>query len=514
MKKKNAFFLSETIVVITIVAIVLLLVFKTYSGVYVKFKETTKYNTVSATAALRYVNEYFKTIEYDPTTVLNGSAYADITNDSTFASAYYSTLKETLNIDKIYLINFDTIYSSNINVFDLSFRKYLKTLETSKNGIGIVLSTKENQYSSILLEGSSAPKLVGDEENEYAAFVEIGSDFVDPGYTNWNGSAPITEWETAFDKNTEGIYYLRYNFNGYLLRRKVVVLEAEKTYTYTGSYQIFNVTYSGKYQIELWGAQGADSQSLGGYTSGKIMLVKDEKIYIYIGKGLNKVGNSTIFNGGTGNSGGYNGGGSTDIRLVNGDWNNTTSINSRVMVAAGSGSGSGNSTKSLGYGGGLIGGTGGGTYGGTQIAPGAVQSSSYTASSFGIANGGCSGGNGYYPGGGASCGNGAGGGSSFISGHTGCVAIISSTSTSARTGTGGATCTTGTTDNLCSVHYSGKVFTNTLMIDGAGYTWTNSKSSTVGTNLMPNPEGGTYASGVGHSGNGYARITYIGSSVN
>ena len=45
------------------------------------------------------------------------------------------------------------------------------------------------------------------------------------------------------------------------------------------------------------------------------------------------------------------------------------------------------------------------------------------------------------------------------------------------------------------------------MIDGAGYSWTNTKGS---LQAMPNPSGGNYASGVGHSGNGYARITYLG----
>ena len=53
---------------------------------------------------------------------------------------------------------------------------------------------------------------------------------------------------------------------------------------------------------------------------------------------------------------------------------------------------------------------------------------------------------------------------------------------------------------------SGKTFTNTVMIDGAGYKWTNTKGSLT---LMPNPSGGTYSSGLGHHGNGYAKITYL-----
>ena len=45
------------------------------------------------------------------------------------------------------------------------------------------------------------------------------------------------------------------------------------------------------------------------------------------------------------------------------------------------------------------------------------------------------------------------------------------------------------------------------MIDGTGYSWTTSKGS---QERMPNPTGGNYALGVGHTGNGYARITYLG----
>jgi len=166
--------------------------------------------------------------------------------------------------------------------------------------------------------------------------------------------------------------------------------------------------------------------------------------------------------------------------------------------------------------------------GGSQTAGGTVKnwtsSNAGTNGSFGTGgnggggststSGGYGGGSGYYGGAGASATyNGSwpgGGGSSFISGHTGCVAITSSESTTARTGTDGASCTTGTADNLCSIHYSGKYFTNTLMIDGKGFTWTNVKASATGTNLMPNPLGDYYASGKGHTGNGYARITFVG----
>ena len=282
-----------------------------------------------------------------------------------------------------------------------------------------------------------------------------------------------------------------------------------KAVTYTGAVDPFTAPCDGNYEIELWGAAGAKT-AYGAYTKGNITLEENQNLYLYVGKTANTSGNKTIFNSGTGSSNGYNGGGATDVRYFATtptteqlNWKNAVGLNSRIMVAGGGGS---TSSGTPGAGGGLSGYNGTGTKGGTQTSFGAVQSSNYTASTFGVANGGCTGGNGYYPGGGAACASGAGGGSSYISGHTGCVAIAEGSTTATRA-IKKSGCTQGTTDNECSTHYSGKVFTDTVMIDGKGYAWTNAKGA---LQVMPNPSGGNYASGKGHTGDGYARITYLG----
>jgi hypothetical protein len=264
-------------------------------------------------------------------------------------------------------------------------------------------------------------------------------------------------------------------------------------FDYTGDVQSFIAPKDGYYQLQAWGAQGAGSLSKGAYTSGKVLLSANETIYIYVGEGLLNTSNSTSFNGGTADTGGCPGGGATDFRLVNGNWNDATSLTSRIMVAAGSGAGSGNNTINLGAGGALSGLSGGGTAGGTQVAAGERQATTYANSGFGFANGGCTGGGGYYGGGGSTCVDGAGGGSSYISGYTGCVAITSATDTTPKSG-----CTTGTTDINCSYHYSGKLFTSTIMKAG-----NETMPTHDGTDTMP-----------GNSGNGYAKIIYIGLTDN
>ena len=157
------------------------------------------------------------------------------------------------------------------------------------------------------------------------------------------------------------------------------------------------------------------------------------------------------------------------------------------MVAAGGGGGAYYSLLSTGgYGGGLSGG-----YGQTIVTIGGppAYTSAYPVAGGSQTGGGAFGaggsgsGSGYYGGyrGGAQAANyvsSGSGGSSFISGHSGCNAITSITD---RTHTGQPN------------HYSGMIFSNTVM--------------TAGNASMPNPDGGTQT---GHGSSGVAVITFLG----
>ena len=294
--------------------------------------------------------------------------------------------------------------------------------------------------------------------------------------------------------------------------------------------------------METWGAQGGTttkSGGKGGYTSGNMALAKNTTIYIYVGENGNKANTTfvTAFNGGGlthGTSDSYSrGGGGTDFRLIGGDWDNDNSLRSRILVAGGGG-GAGMSNDegilSGGHAGGLISYMNDADKTASYGQAVADQTSGWRFGS-GRPGYGCqaySGSGGGWWGGKSSgqydsdtdCnGHGTGGhcgvtvgGSSYISGHTGAVGVTSTSDSSPKSG-----CTTGTTNNACSLTPyinpatgTSYTFTNTLMIDGAGYKWTNTKQ---GLQQMPNPAGGYYASGVGHSGNGAARITYLGTVI-
>ena len=313
-------------------------------------------------------------------------------------------------------------------------------------------------------------------------------------------------------------------------------------YSYIGDFRfcwsglIFEVPFDGKYQIECWGAQGGGNSisgrgGYGGYTKGVIQLTAGTKLYVFVGNSPARNTENSFNGGGQANNTHYptdDGGGATDVRTYVASesslttWNDDTSLNSRIMVAGAGGGGVANSSHLTigGAAGGLTAYNGNGSNsngtpyvptGGTQVSGGNRDNSpTYKGYSgdFGIGGngelvyGGGGGGSGFYGGGGGGNGgwiNSGAGGSSFISGHAGCIAITGSSDRTPKS--------TGTALDK-SKHYSNNVFIEgtTLMIDGAGYTWTTAKGSLA---AMPNPAGGNYSSGVGHSGNGRCKITYI-----
>ena len=300
----------------------------------------------------------------------------------------------------------------------------------------------------------------------------------------------------------------------------------EWLFPYTGSEQSFTSECFGTYTFEAWGAQGGNTEAIGGkgaYTKGEIALIKNETLYTHVGG----AGSSTITGVSEHISGGYNGGGytegqnccnrrfgsgggATDFRLASGFWDNLKGLKSRIMVAAGgggsySGDNDVHAANAGGYGGALTGGDGTqsgaegvSTYcygkGATQTSGGAITTNCAFASSHnGIVTGGFNGGGngqaatggggGYYGGSNSYHIASAGGGSSFISGHSGCDAIKDDADIK---------------HSGQSIHYSGLKFTNTIMKAGNESMPTHNGTSTM----------------IGNAGDGYAKITLGAKDIN
>lgn len=272
-------------------------------------------------------------------------------------------------------------------------------------------------------------------------------------------------------------------------RVSAYVGENSSLYNYTNETQTFHALSTGYYRVELWGAKGGEGKfntnagtELGGkgaYTSGIIKLNQDDKLYLYVGgAGTNATSASQHASIAGGYNGGGNGlsggtddqagsaGGATDARVTSGAWDDATSLNSRIMVAAGGGGG--HCDTNTAYGNNrikfpLMNGQGlmySGTLGQWQGSTYSVSASQTAGNAFGKggnhtnlgATHGAGGGGGGYWGGRANTANNNGGpgsgGTSFISGFAGVNAIASASSTAASNTT---------------KHYSGKYFVDGVM---------------------------------------------------
>lgn len=480
-----------------------------------KIKIAAKCDTGDNCLSFTFEDNSVKTLSFDKTS--NTFHYGDYTTKLVSGSSYGKvkiTNETFLNVEqgkKDSMITIDIPVTHPLVKGDYGVRVvYLyNSLEVSVGDLNISdIETTEQLF----LKGNSQIVL---QDKAYA----------EPGYFVRKKDGSTVENDsrvkiTGSVGTTSGTYQLIYNLveDGKTISqrtRTVIKINTNNNFDYKQAEQVFTTPVKGSYKFELWGAEGGASYpnsngtgtlvagGKGAYTSGIMTLNANEKVYIYVGqKGYNGSASSpatdTFNGGGSGGAsyqGGGSGGGATDIRLINGYWNDTTGLRSRIMVAAG-GAGASNYTNAAvgGYGGALTGGAGilnsGSTShtlatGGTQTAGGTGAANNGGAGKFGIggnseAGHGSGGGGGYYGGGGGGYVGGGvssgAGGSSFISGHNGCNAVDSSGKHTAS-----------------PVHYSGKKFTSTSMI--------------AGNASMPNPRGSGNITG--NTGNGYAKITLV-----
>ena len=258
----------------------------------------------------------------------------------------------------------------------------------------------------------------------------------------------------------------------------------------------FLVLPKGSYTFECWGGSGTFNGGISGkgaYVSGKLALNKTQMFYLFLG-GSGFPTKNSLYNFNGGGRGQKYGGGATDVRLINGEWDDEKSLVSRIMVAAGAG---GQDCYGRGGDGGTLNGSDSITGqdlinngNAPSVGKGATQTEGgkgYSVGSFGKGGAydlsltgdiGGGGGGGYY--GGSTGLNkeacGGGGGSSFISGHPNCDSVIFNDTGIVHTGRPN--------------HISDLIFTDTVMKSGK--------------EQMPQPKGDEKE---GHEGNGVIKIT-------
>lgn len=447
-------------------------------------------------------------------------------------------------------------YNMDITYNNMSYTGNLSVAEGNEVGIELLgrKFTGSNIYNLAAGYGTTMQKILkANDIEEQATSATFSSGILKPTYevtgsSNVNLGVDIYLDLTRYNYyGDSGLFFLALEGEDY-----DDGYELNETYSYISSkqYETLTIEHDGYYKIQAWGASGGGAwTSAGGngycdggkgsYTEGIIELSEDDNLYFYLGGqgltasasgqryltgGYNGGGNSG--NGGSDDSPG-SGGGATDVRYfgnytpTNDDlvWNSTKGLNSRIMVASGGGGGScinNSSYTDISYR------SGAGLSNASQTAAGwsytcTLTEVNQTSVNFGYgasaansetSHGAGGAGGGWYGGSycnGSSHYSGGQGGTSYISGHTGSVAVTGISDSTAK-----ESCTTGNSTRTCSISPSEYAFTETIMIDGTGYSWTNTKESTA---TMPNPNGGSFATGVGYTGNGVVKITYCGASV-
>ncbi len=320
----------------------------------------------------------------------------------------------------------------------------------------------------------------------------------------FTGLTPLTEFTfKAYSVDAAG------NTSRILTTTAEIDYVLNKPFEYTNAAQPFDVIVTGYYKFEVWGAEGGyrSSQSYsgkGGYSAGTIKLNAGDKLYVYTGgqggATTCSTKTSSICAGGF-NGGGYRynypgGGGASDIRI------NEDSLLARVIVAGGGGS-DGATTKTGMYGGGTSGGAatqsyGSYGYGGTQTGftttVTALTTQPTTNSSSNYPGGFGFGGFGVYQSSGYA---GAGGGGWY----GGCGSVPDGSGDDDRGGGGG----------------SGFVYTGQSVTVPSGSTYKitsqyamTSTTLAAGNTSFTSPTG---ASETGHTGNGYAKVTFVGQTL-
>jgi prepilin-type N-terminal cleavage/methylation domain-containing protein len=126
--------------------------------------------------------------------------------------------------------------------------------------------------------------------------------------------------------------------NMIVINEEDFTIDVNIEFVYTGDEQTWIVPFSGRYKIEVWGAQGGHPHGgNGGYAWGEIILDAGDIMRVYVGEAgsySESTGSPATFNGG-GSSGrnAGSGGGATDVRR------NGTELTDRIIVAGGGGGG-------------------------------------------------------------------------------------------------------------------------------------------------------------------------------
>lgn len=415
--------------------------YDTNSGLYVPIKANTKNQTIVFDVSDKWWNINISSINFDPsaglhpgTTVVKsikliGHATVNTDNDNTYNLSNLLTLNNFSAADTKGFVNGNNTtisYSGNkmvvkaigpdpitrwntVSTIQTGAVKYIKLVFANKSGKATVgqmfyggTMGVESETNSFVWDvgATTATQTVWIDTVNHTAYNETMGIFRQYG-SGWSGNITNVrfDWSGWLDNPNDTTEVSEITFIGkgttsgtgsynYVSTLTCGLNEGSngyvKNFAYTGNVQSVTLP-SGKYTLEVWGAQGGSANGAnggyGGYSVGTLSLSINTKLYIVVGGKGSGANGSGGYNGGggTGGDGAADGGGATHIATANGVLSSLSGNKSSVLLVAGGGGGAGHSSQfSGGKGGGLVGGKDGshsqnGT-GGTQSSGGYTDS--------------------------------------------------------------------------------------------------------------------------------------------
>lgn len=126
-------------------------------------------------------------------------------------------------------------------------------------------------------------------------------------------------------------------------------------FNYSGAESTYIIPYDGTYKLEVWGGQGRARAAIGGYggySTGKISLIKQNKLYLTVGEAGLSIENESIGGSGIGH---FRGGGATHISITSGLLKSLEDNQDSILIVAGGGGGNDGLSSVIPSGGGYMG---------------------------------------------------------------------------------------------------------------------------------------------------------------
>ena len=463
--RKKGFTLIELLAVIVILAIIALIAVPVILNVIEKSKESSAVD--SAYGYIHAIENNLAIAEVKNGLVAEDKEYEDLRE---FEETYNINVKGTKPVSGKFTLNKRKVVSAEFKIDGYNIVCDKKKCESRGKNVTVPVTVTYNANGGTVdktedrVLTNSTLDLPTPTKNDYSF---IG------WYTEANGGEEVTN-ETPI--TSEMTLYAQY-------------VKTINNFDYTGNVQEITLP-KGKYKLEVWGAEGGLCAynnvrgGYGGYSHGNLRLASSTNLLVYVGQKGQSNSNNISWNGGGKSDYGYSypasGGGGTDISLQgtanSSTWNETKHLYSRIIVAGGGGAGTWSSNKIGGYGGGINSGgdsgyTAGQTFAGNLGSFGIGGNNTAANDSGGHPNGG--GGGGWY-GGGTKGFEGPyvspGGGSGYVY-----------------------------TESTAANYPSGCLLDSSYYLTDA--------ETISGNQVFLSPNG---SNETGHTGNGYARITYLG----